>query len=53
MLRMQQSLVFRSDFALTYSQGLQAHKKAAMERVLSVSGSVWLTDCSCVGIKMG
>ena len=35
MLRMQQSLVFQSDVALTYSQDLQAQKKAAMERVLS------------------
>ena len=35
MLRMQQSLVFLSDVALTYLQDLQAQKKAAMERVLS------------------
>ena len=35
MLRMQQSLVFRSDVALTYFQDLQAQKKVAMERVLS------------------
>ena len=35
MLRMQQSLVFRLDVDLTYSQDLQAQKKAATERVLS------------------
>ena len=35
MLRMQQSLFFWSDVALTYSQDLQAQKKAVMERVLS------------------
>ena len=34
-LWMQQSLVFLSDVALTYSQDLQAQKKSAMERVLS------------------
>ena len=35
MLRMQQSLGFWSYVALTYSQDLQAQKKAVMERVLS------------------
>ena len=38
-LRMQQSLVFWSDVALTYLQDLQAQKKAAMKIVLS---AFWL-----------